>query len=204
MTKLSILVGILIGGSALGLEAQALAITEPAEWCVRYERTLAHGGPEPELRKALRRVPGCGGDAWGRSVAGAVSRLRRSANVAELDPFWRVSVWLRDARILSASLEIAGDNTASVPARVYALRSLLMLGRPDLWPEYTEMAAPVVGTRRPGGCHFGRRTGEFPYQGAALPPDTRSRIVAVANALQRDASEPPDVRAAARCVAMRV
>ena len=170
--------------------------------CAHDERVLIQGGPAIETRGALTRISRCGEAVWGRSIAGAVTRLRHSTDQRELERIWRATGWLRDAQLFSASLAIARDRSASTPSRLYALRALLIVGRPDLAPNVEEMTAPTDRrSRAQGGCHFARRIGEPPYHGAPMPSDARAQVLSIASKLQNDQREPAAVKAAAICVA---
>jgi hypothetical protein len=204
MKKLLFILLAFTGGNVHAAAAQGLPASESSTACARHERLVVQGGTPQEVTAALRRMPYCGADVWGRSVAGAVSRLRRSADPVDLERFWRASAWVADARILAVSLDIAGDKTASLTARLHALRALLMVGRPDLWPELQGMRTPGARDVAQQGCHFSRRAGEFPHRGTPFPTDATARILAVARALQRDQSQPAAIRGAAQCVVAQV
>lgn len=168
--------------------------------CRLAQQVIETGHPAPHTSWALGYIGYCDFDTWGRTMAAGVRRLRTSSDTAELVAVWAPTQWLRDRALYEAALEIAGDRAASVPARVFAFRALLLLNEPRLSIRYEDMVSTAgsrTGAR--GGCSFSWRRGGMPYTGTALPADFKDRITAVAKRVRGDSSEPEPVRVAAKC-----
>ena len=155
------------------------------------------GHPAPQIRWAHEFVANCGREG-GRAVAGAIRRARSGSSPGELEAITRSIRTFRDGAVFHAALEVAGDRSASIPARVFAFRTLLGTMSPGRDLSYAEMT--TAGTisaclGRPPGFH------DAVTRGAPLPPQPGALLRDVAARVVDDASEAAEVRQAARCAA---
>jgi hypothetical protein len=154
------------------------------------------GHPEPHTAWAYERVGLCGPEA-GPAVAGALRRFRQNQDTTVLDLISTPARYLRDAQIFDAALEIAQDRTASVPARVFAFRTLIQALVPGTMLRYSNLSG--------GGCFgLGPHLHQETIEGAALPSDYPTRIGAVAAAVASDPQSAPQTRRAAVCTSLHL
>lgn len=145
-------------------------------YCNRPERDRIH-----EL--ALRRVRT---SIDPQLIAPAVGRVRSE---------WRID-------LLDEVLNIAGDRSATIPARVYAFMTLAGMRDPYAAPRYDDFIGGVDEHGFPRGSCSGRRAtpSVASQQGKALTADQAQRIMRLAVRVSRDPGEPDDVRSAAGCI----
>jgi hypothetical protein len=130
-----------------------------------------------------------------------MERSRTSADLVLLRRAIMPVVFWRDGRLFNRVLELAGDRSASVPARVTAFVALSAMRDSSRAPAYERFIGGLdeLGVPR-GGCAMRTSharpfsTGELP-----LPRDYKERIRALARQVAQDTAEPADVRSAAAC-----
>jgi hypothetical protein len=177
----------------LELTAQAPTLKDP-----EAIRLLA------ELRDvATTRLLACG--TLGTNAAARVIRVTRTlTDVPALEAAVGGYLNLRDTAVFHAALDVAGDRSASAPARVFALRTLWVLRTGKFWITYDRMLPLPESTPSyvVGKCERGLTMADgkpFWYEGAALPAGFGEQIISFAGQIWRDSSQPTVVRAAAEC-----
>jgi hypothetical protein len=170
--------------------------------CRLAAQVLQKGNPAPHRQWAGAFIQRCGADEVADANVAALNRLRSSRDTAELKQVWNQLQYVRDARIYRAAVSIAGDRTASVPARVSALLWLLRLRAPDQFATEREVTGgfDAAGHVR-GGCgRYSHLVGSSPFlDGQPLPAGFGAEITELGRLVSSDASQPLDVRTAARC-----
>jgi hypothetical protein len=172
--------------------------------CRLAAQVLTTGHPAPHLGWATTVIGSCEPSLAASAIAHGIGRNRQLRDTAALRRIWRPTNDFRDARLLTAILNIAGDREASVPARVFAFRALVLLGHPERRVEYRHLVGGVDSTlpipRPRGGCGFASFSSHVALTtGEPLPSDFRSQIRVLRDRVYRDSSEPTDVRTAALC-----
>jgi hypothetical protein len=177
--------------------------------CRLAVRIITNGKPSSQEEWAWSVIQLCGSDG-GNAVATALRNARSSSDVDYLDRLAGTGRWLRDGNFFAAALDVAGDRSATVTARLRALIVLLYATRlaqqpirgvpissRDLLSAFDEHS----GLPRPT-CGLGRvSTGEVPpYDGSPMPTDYEAKIAALATRIFRDTTEPQDVRSAVFCL----
>jgi hypothetical protein len=200
----------LIGGPAVAAAQADPDSVQLRNNCRLAEQVIATGHPEPQDEWAWGVIHQCGGSG-GAAIAQGMAALRQSADLEALDRLTGQAQWLRDGHMFDTALDIAGDASASVPARVLAMRSLLYYlrlehptnrGVPITYGDMHATADPRTGVPRQG-CASGVASSHASPPAALgdpLPPDYGARVEALGIQLSRDAAEPPEVRAAALCL----
>lgn len=110
---------------------------------------------------------------------------------------------LRDTAVFNASMTVAGDPSASVQARIFAIRTLWVLRTGKFWIGYGRMlpTSDATAANPVALCDDGPVVDAQPFwfSGATLPAGFDAQIVAFAAQLVADASQPLAVRVAASC-----
>lgn len=184
------------------LPACASAQTDPENMHARNACRLAvqvveTGHPAPHKRWAFDYVVICG-RAGGSALASAIHRTRSVTDTAELEAITRAVRTFRDGAVFNTALDVAGDRSASVPARVIAFRTLLVTLSPGRSLSYANMT--TVGMidsclGRPRSLH------DEVSEGAPLPPRYTELLRDTAARVRDDPTESAEVRQAARCAA---
>ena len=161
-----------------------------------------------ELRQEARvRLVTCGPIA-GEVAARAIRVTRNETDTDVLGAEVSGYANLRDSAVLGAALEVAQDASASVPARLHALRTLWVQDTGKYWVAYDWMARRESAMMEVvvGRCDSGVRiTDAYPfwYEGAPLPNGSAQQIRDVAARLWKDTAQPEAIRSAASCVLRR-
>lgn len=165
--------------------------------CRLAEQVLSTGHPAPHWSWALTTIARC--RTGGPALASAIRGTRTSTDTALLNAVTRPSSQLRDKVVYEAALSIASDRTASTPARVFAIRTLLWAFIPGSWITYSNL----VGSPESGACYGGGQPlHSYVVVGERLPSDYARRVNDLGLRVARDTSEPSEVRAAAGCAAL--
>jgi hypothetical protein len=165
--------------------------------CRLAAQVVASGHPATKRQWAFGTIARCAGA--GPVLAQAIRAHRASVNVVDLDSLTQPTFRLRDADVLRAAMEIAGDRGASSPARVFAIRTLIWSMYPAGGVTYEDLADVVTGRDR--NCYgYGPSTHPLITQGTALPPDYITRAKELANTVLHDSTEARPVLRAAACL----
>jgi hypothetical protein len=179
--------------------------------CRLAAQIIARGHPEPHEAWAWDVIHRCGSEG-GVALAAGLRALRQSSDTALLDRLTTKGRWLRDGAFFSAAVDVSGDRSATVPARLFSMIVLLYaerLERPTsngLPIHYRDLLSPVDPTTGfpTGSCGLDRYSFStrnlMPSAGAPLPADYRRQIVELGGRLFRDSTEAQEVRVAAFCL----
>jgi hypothetical protein len=169
--------------------------------CETAERALRSGPPQADIAWAHQRVRVCGGERAGAAIAVRLARVRTVADLSQLQQEWVSTLLLRDSSLFSTAVDVASDVNASVPARVFAFRSLRTLLFPTEIAEYEDLiGGPDERGWPQGRCYSARTTSQMPFRGRPLPLNWEQIARDAAQRVLADRSQPLDVRTAAACV----
>jgi hypothetical protein len=129
-------------------------------------------------------------------------RARISSDVPIIQRAILPVVFFQDGTLFRQVMEIAGDRSASVPARVVAFTALARIRNPHRSADYEGFRGGLDEHGVPrGGCGRGPMLHTpAPVAGPTpLPVDYLQRIDALRKRVQRDQAAPADVRSAAAC-----
>lgn len=165
---------------------------------------VERGQPNPEERWAYLYLHACG-PAGAAAFARGMDASRQHTDVAALDDFsWHARTW-RDSTIYASAHRIAGDATASPPARVLAIRYLLSIRKPQHVYLYENLIQGIGGTDSQGqpvtlvGCRVMMGSHGHSSVGVPLPADAAAQIATVFAQIRGDTTAPEIVRKAAEC-----
>ena len=192
--------GLLAGPAVSGAQEGVSRATEvrTRNDCRLAAQIVATGHPAPHEAWALELITGCGSQG-GAALAAAVRAARQSGDVEALDRLTGSALYIRDAQLFAAALEVAADAGASVPARAFALRAALNAVAPAVWfDDYAALVHPPANGLET--CRESYFSHDMASPGDPVPPDAPARLRARVQQLAGDPSVPAEVRAVARCV----
>jgi hypothetical protein len=165
--------------------------------CRLAEQVIRTGHPAPHLRRAYERARYC--PNIGRAVAEAMNRSRTSNDTALLNAITSPMMNLRDGRVYETAMAVARDRSASVPARVFAIRALVWLLRPGVVIEYADLT-DEPGDPEPRACiRSGTPLHLRLSRGEPIPENYVEAIHRFGSDTQADPSEPRAIKRAAVC-----
>jgi hypothetical protein len=187
------------------------ACDKAAKLVMAYDQSVMHSGghaaqgngKQEQRQIAVAQLLGCGATA-GKTAAATILGARLLTDTASLvelvGPFGN----FLDTAVVSAAMNVAADPSASVPARIYALRTMWVLRTGKYWIGFDRMMPTAAATiARPAAlCADGLQvTDATPYwiYGAQPPSGFGAALVALARQLVADQSQPVAVRSAATC-----
>lgn len=165
------------------------------ERCRFASQIVSTGHPAPHERWAVYFAPNCGTEG-AAALARAFARLGGEADTTALQPFVRAAVNWRDAAVGQAAQTLAANESATAPARAYALYVLLRYRAPQFVADYADLTSVGEGEI----CGLGRIDHEFQAEGTPLPAGFQDATLALADRIVADAGQPAPVRSAAICV----
>ncbi len=166
----------------------------------------AQGNGKQEQRQlAVAELLSCGalgGSTAASTVLGARSLTDTATLVELVGPFGN----FLDSAVVSAAMSVAADPSASVPARIYALRTMWVLRTGKFWIGYDRLLPTSASTSaNPAApCDDGLEvTDAKPYWTLGAPPPSGfgTALISLARQLVADPSQPLPVRSAATCAA---
>jgi hypothetical protein len=187
----------------IGLAGRAAAQTNPDSVhhmtdCRLAAQTLSTGNPAPKMQWSLSVIWSCGDHGVvGTSIAAALTRLRTSSDTGQLLPLARATLGLVDGDVYAAAFAVAGDGSASATARAVSLLLVLTQVQPEDVVFFAQLASTPDAEFCPRGIRSGVRVIVDPVP---LPGDAKTKVSALAQSIQNDASAGALVRGAARCV----
>ena len=175
--------------------------TNSIKSCSEATRFVQNGRPAHKQTAAIDYLARCG-NAGATVVAGTVASVHDERDLNTLNEFFTLLYAWRDATVMQATITLAQDGSATVPARVFAITNLLRLVNPGYQYSYAKLTeegvhAPHIPCVH-GYASVGTSGAAF---GQPLPADYESRIGAVLTSLSNDTSQPLAVRNAASCIA---
>lgn len=170
--------------------------------CRLAEQVLTTGHPAPHREWARGYIPSCGLDAWGRTAAAEIDRMRREPESPEMGRAWNGLWLLHDANVFRVLMDIATDRSASEAARKRALLTLNAYVRPNESLTGNDFSQPLVPVSpRSDPCRRGWASGrQARYDGVPLPPNYASTIAALVARLRVDTTEPVVIQRIATCM----
>ena len=165
--------------------------------CRLAEQILSTGHPAPREEWAL-------GIAWScpqiaPTLARSLAAVRASADTAYLNALTAPFVRIRDGSAFSAAMNLAQDRSASVPARIAAIRTLMFAVRPGWFVRFAWLMNPSTTH-----CFLPPSPHSELFNGVPLPDDYVAQVRYLASRIQSDPTEPQIVRSAANCAMFSV
>jgi hypothetical protein len=160
-------------------------------------------GKMEQRQIAAARMLSCG--ALGGVTAASTIRATRSlTDTTALEELVGPFRYFRDTAVVNAVVGVATDPAASVEARVFAIRAMWVLRTGKIWIFYGQMLPTAESTpANPlAACDDGvLMSHDTPFwsDGVAPPAGFEAQLLALANQLMADTSQPMAVRAAATC-----
>lgn len=198
MRKL-LLIPLLLAFPALGSAQARPDSVKLRNDCRLAEQVLTTGHPAPHREWASWTIRKCTGA--GPVVAQAIVRLRASSDTALLKVVTAPAAVVRDRAIYEAGLSILSDASASIQARVYAVRMLAWLFYPDAdlnYGDFVDIDGDGDRSCYGSGTHFHVSI----VRGSLLPAGWPDAIRQAARRVYDNPAEPAEVRKAALCFAL--
>lgn len=163
--------------------------------CRLAAQTIATGHPAPHIEWAFDRIPDCGSEG-ATALATAIRAHRAMTDTAALDRLTTPTRYIVDAGLFQAALDLLADASASEPARIFAVRSLLWTLGNHVEIYYGNLVGPGMPK-----CAKSLMTDIPTYRVSPLPVDAKAQIIRSGERLWNAADTPPSLRAAASCLA---
>lgn len=167
-----------------------------AEWaseaCQRPVSVLAAG--DSAALQFLRTYVGACSPAGNPSLARALQDHRSTTDTSVMAEVTYRTYEVIDSALFEAAQGIAADSSASVVARVFALRTLFYTFKPGHFRSFEQMTSPEQACRGLGPHNHWHIS-----LGAPLPVDFRERTRRLSANLITDRTVPPAVQQAAYC-----
>ena len=180
--------------------------TADAKACEKAVKIVAKGHPAKKELAAFLTLTSCGTMAADALVTG-LSRYTQETDPLVLEEFMHeIDNW-RDRRIFNAVISLATNNAAAAPARVFAVRHLLVLANPILLYSFKGLIVIVGevttsdadGTTTTTGCRAALISDPAGQVAYPLPPNFHTLIQSTLASLAASGSTPTIIRNAARC-----
>lgn len=166
--------------------------------CSEARQLVERGVDRPEVtrdgsetRNALSHLSRCRVDG-GVVLASRLTALRSTTDVEMLQRMFNFISAIRDAEVLNASIELAGDQTATIESRIVALMVFARYQDPYVYPEIRYYLLPAVTMARNRSDHPGPQR-----PGAPLPVDWEDRVRSLLTRITEDPGESEAARHAA-------
>lgn len=191
--------GPLLGLLACAPAGMAAQRPGPAD-CSAAAEAMRRSSDRDHRAQAVERLKACPDDLRVETYL-AVLRGDRQLDRGEAMTAAYPVVALRDDRLFQEVVLLAGDKTASVPARVVAFMALRVIRDPSSAPRYEGFTGGVDARGIPYVSCAAIRSHPQDFRDGPVPfsADYLERIEAVSRRVFRDESEPAAVRSAAAC-----
>ncbi len=169
--------------------------------CRLAAQIIQTGTPRPQTTWAWQYIGYCNPATQMASFRSAIQQARTSTDLVLIERAILSAATFQDEELFELTLEIAGDRTATVPARVMAFVALATIRDPSRHHVYEWFIRNLDENDMPqGGCSM-RSMHPFRHIDGPrpLPADFDSRIEQLRNRVLGDMSEPRQVRSAASC-----
>jgi hypothetical protein len=169
--------------------------------CRLAEQVISIGHPEPRTEWAWQYIGFCEPSRKVRVYRAAIQQARTSTDTTLIFRAILPAVGLRDGVLFREVVEVAGDRSASVPARVIAFVALAAIRNPNRSPSYDEFIGGLDENGIPRRSCSARRSHPYIYDEGPtpLPADYLKQIENLSSRVRLDPSQPADVRSAAAC-----
>jgi hypothetical protein len=192
-----------LGSTAFGQTSNSAV--PAADECESDAAIVAHGHLAKKDFRALLRLSVCTA-IGGNAVASGFASYAHDTNVSAVDEYtYLMNAW-RDSAVFQTAISLAIDTSASHVARVFAVRYLISLIKPNQAYTYAGLTTgDAVTLGRDGaeatktGCAAQARTEKGDLVSTPLPRDFESRVRATLAAITNATSTPRVVRNAAHC-----
>jgi hypothetical protein len=166
--------------------------------CPEAIAILERGSREATDRWAASVIGQCGTE--GASVlAKAIAANAGEHDIGFLSFLTSASRDIRDPQLVDVAVALLNSPEASVPARIFAVRTLIYQFRSGTYLSYADLQA-TGPSRVPRSC-LGVTIGSLESPaGSPIDSTRRQQVVALAQRIRNDTQEPDDVRAAASCI----
>lgn len=170
-----------------------------AKECEKAAKVIDKGHPAHEKRDALKTLLECG-KVGATATSAAILDSRTEQDTRVLLDFWNTADGWRDGVVMQAALQVARDGAAATPARVFAIRHLLVLISPGSHYSYgsltKSMDPPDTITLT---CSVGYSNHWRSYMSAPLPTDYLTQLEQAFVQIRESPSTPIAVRNATLC-----
>lgn len=173
--------------------------------CRLAAQIIETGQPAPHGDWAWRMIALCEPGLKVQAYRAAIRHAGTSTDPVALARAIRPLAGFRDGGLFADVLHLAGDRSASVPARVTAFVALASVADPWAAPSYDAFRGGIDARGIPrGACSRQRAEPLEPTPGVTpIPADSLTQIHALRERVLRDPGEPDDVRSAAACLRIR-
>jgi hypothetical protein len=173
---------------------------------IRSGVRLISGHAYNDREDARVKILSCRG-IGGVTAAATIRESRFLTDTAVLEQLVGTYRMYRDTAVVNAVVEVAADTTASIPARIFALRSIWILRTGNYWFGYDVMTRtdPSSPTEIKNTCGSGIRVTDataFWYEGVLPTTGFEPGLKAVAERLMKDGSQLMVIRGAAFCATL--
>lgn len=172
--------------------------------CRLAAQVIETGQPAPHRDWAWQMIGLCEPGLKVQAYRTGIRAVRTSTDAAALAHAIRPLAGFRDGDLFEEVLQLAGDRSASVPARVMAFVTLAAIADPWAAPSYHAFGSGLDDRGMPARTCSRRRAERLePSPGVApMPTDSLEQIRALRDRVRQDGGEPDPVRSAAACVAI--
>ena len=172
--------------------------------CDKAAKVIEKGHPAHKQADALNTLLGCGATG-ANATSAAIQASRTEQDTVVLRIFYDLVDGWRDAVVMQAALQVARDESAEAPARVFAIRHLLVLLRPSAQFAYGRLARSVSipddtsSARSVTSCASGYASERGELHATPLPVDFAAQVTQALEQIKGAPSVPTTVRNAAGC-----
>lgn len=202
---LAVLFAVAIPRGATAQDRDENEVGKDDKSCEKAAKIVSKGHPEKKETWALGRLSICGKLGADALVTGMAQLVSDTDTLALESFFSTVDTW-RDGAIMTAALNVASNPNASVQARVFSIRHLVILVRQRVKFRYGDISASPTAATTDEGTTLAPACGaahgsELPNTAATPLPAKYAAVITAALAnIDSTSSTPIPVRNAARCV----
>lgn len=172
--------------------------------CDKAAKIIDKGHPAHKQTVALTVLLGCG-STGATATAAAIQDSRAEGDTIVLARLYDLVDGWRDAVVMQAAHQVAGNESAVAPARVFAIRHLLVLLRPSAQFAYGRLVRSVFipddtsSAQSVTSCASGYASEREGVHGTPLPTDYAAQLTQALAQLKSASAAPASVRNAAAC-----
>lgn len=167
--------------------------------CRLAARVVRTGQPATKTEWAWDMIHACPGA--GDASAAALDRLRSDNDTAHFTPVTSVAFNVRDGKLFTTALNIAGDGGASPTAREASFTILIYQLTEDRFVTFDEINRATVLS----GCPLGSVDDRgVPTLQSPLPSDAVASASSIASSVADDPNAPEAARVAADCITQAI
>jgi hypothetical protein len=198
LRSFAFLLALAAGSRAIGAQADPDSVHRID--CHLVAQVVMTGFPAAKIEWAFAMVGNCGNEGI-HALAVGIASMKSSVDTLFLLNLSRQAGYYRDGGIFESALSVAGDPSASAPARIYALLTMQHIISPRSGNSYAEATSDFDAN---GSPKCTRLTIDYSHQPVRpgitpLPSNYEEQARDLARRIEADASAPALVRAAAQC-----